>query len=111
MNRGDIYWYYGPVTVTEQVKKKRPVIIVSSDAANQNTVYPYLSVVPITSNIEHIFALELDLADTLSKPSKAQPQQIFTCRKDHLSSKKVAALSWDLKIDLEEKLKKYLALS
>jgi mRNA-degrading endonuclease toxin of MazEF toxin-antitoxin module len=59
MNRGDVYWYYGPATPTEKDRKKRPVILVSSAAANQNPNYPYVSVVPVTGSIEHIYALEL----------------------------------------------------
>ncbi len=108
MNRGDIHWYLGPPTATEKAKKKRPIIIVSNNAANNHPNYPYISVVPITSNIDEIFSIEIDLGDLMSKPSKAQPQSIFSCRKIDLSTKPIAHLPWHLVFELDKKLKIYL---
>lgn len=92
MNRGDVYWYIGPATPVEPNKKRRPVVIVSQDNANQNPYYPYVTVVPITSNVSVIDYLEVDLDDFLAKPSKAQPQIVYTCRKSHLSQDAITAL-------------------
>jgi mRNA-degrading endonuclease toxin of MazEF toxin-antitoxin module len=110
MNRGDVYWYYGPATASEKTRKKRPVILVSINAANHNPSYPYVSVVPITSNVENIYSLEVDLGELLSKPSKAQPQLVFTCQKLDLSDKATTLLSWELLMDVDTRLKTYLGL-
>ncbi len=110
MTRGDIHWYLGPPTAAEKKIKKRPVIIVSNNSANSHPAYPYVSVIPITSNIDGIFSLEIDLAILLNKPSKAQPQAIFSCRKSDLSKKAITKLPWHLIFDLNKKLKLYLEL-
>lgn len=111
MKRGDIYWYLGPPTAAEKVKKRRPVLIISSNAANTNLSYPYVSVVPITSKVERIYPLELDLGELLDRPSKAQPQTIFTCRKADLSAEPITSLTTQLITEIGERLKSYLVLT
>ena len=110
MNRGDIHWYIGPPTASETVPKKRPVIIVSHDEANSNPSYPYITVVPVTSKVHRIYRIEVDLEDTLHRPSKAQPQAIFTCRKDVLEPEPIAALDNDLMFNIDRQLHQYLDL-
>ena len=111
MKRGDIHWYAGPPTAAETAKKRQPVLIISSDAANSNLAYPYVSVVPITSSVSRIYPLEVDLGELLDKPSKVQPQNIFTCRKADLSPDPVLALPPERVREVGERLKQYLALT
>ena len=110
MNRGDVYWYAGPPTAAEKAKKRRPVLIVSSDAANMNLAYPYVTVLPITSNVENIYPLEVDLGELLDRPSKVQPQNVFTCRKANLSVERIVSLSAELVDGVGDRLRRYLDL-
>jgi len=111
MNRGDVHWYSGPPTAAEKAKKRRPVLIVSSDAANMNLAYPYATVLPITSNVTTVYPLEVDLGELLDRPSKVQPQNVFTCRKADLSNERVVSLSAELMDEVGEQLRRYLVLS
>lgn len=110
MKRGDVYWYLGPPTAAEEARKRRPVLIVSSDAANANLSYPYVSVAPVTSNVERIYPLELDLGELLDRPSKVQPQNVFTCRKVDLSPEPITTLSTEHVLEVGERLKRYFSL-
>ena len=108
MKRGDVYWYSGPATPTERDKKRRPIVVVSQDEANENPYYPYVTVVPITSNVSEIYALEVDLGELLDKPSKAQPQIVFSCRKADLSRDPITALPESVLEHISERLRFYL---
>ena len=111
MIRGDVHWYAGPPTAVEKAKKRRPVLIISSNAANANLAYPYVSVAPITSNVSNIYPLEVDLGELLDRPSKVQPQNVFTCRKADLSLDPVLALPPEHVREVGERLKQYLELT
>lgn len=108
MNRGDVYWYDGRPTVTESSKKKCPVVILSRNAANRQLNNPYVTVVPTTTNVAHIYPLEVDLGEYLYEPSKAQPQYIFTCRKADLSPEPIIALPEKLVEAIQLSLRVYL---
>lgn len=91
MKRGEIYYADLDPTIGSEIKKKRPVLIVSNNANNQaaNTI----TVVPITSNISKVYPFEvlLDIKDTgLSKCSKAQCHQIRTISKIRIQGNKSA---------------------
>ena len=85
MKRGDIYYADLSPTVGSEINKRRPVLIVSNDSNNRvaNTV----TVLPITSNISRIYPFEVLLSPKesgLSRPSKAQAQQIRTIAKERM---------------------------
>ena len=89
--------------------QKRPVVIVSTDAASDNPHYKYVTAVPITSNVEKIYGFEVDLNDSLAQPSKAQPQGIFTVPKEYLKEF-ITVLDWHLMSDINRKLVSYLEI-
>ncbi len=107
MNRGEVYWYVGPSPAIEIQSKRRPVVIVSHNAASSNDKYPYVTVVPITSKVDKIYPLEVYLEE-LSKPSKAQPQNIFTARKIDMDLPKITMLNSDSLEGITLSLSKYL---
>ena len=109
MKRSEVYWYQGPTVPFESQPKRRPVVIVSADAASDNPHYKYVTVVPITSNVERIYGFEVDLQDALTQPSKAQPQGVFTVPKEYLKEF-IVALDWHLILDINRKLVTYLEL-
>ena len=85
MRRGEIYYADLSPTIGTEINKRRPVLIVSNEANNRaaNTV----TVLPITSNVSRIYPFEIPLAPKesgLSKPSKAQAQQIRTISKERI---------------------------
>jgi mRNA interferase MazF len=90
MRRGEIYYADLSPTVGTEINKRRPVLIVSNDANNRaaNTV----TVLPVTSNVSRIYPFEIALPpgeSGLSKPSKAQAQQIRTISKERIRGETV----------------------
>lgn len=87
--RGDIYWVNLDPTVGTEIRKKRPAVIVSNDAANRR--YHQVTVLPLTSqhtkSVEpfQIFVSKEDSG--LDKDSKALAEQIRTVSKLRLGSR------------------------
>ncbi|MBI4238375.1 MAG: type II toxin-antitoxin system PemK/MazF family toxin [Deltaproteobacteria bacterium] len=81
--RGDIFWVNLDPTVGTEIRKKRPAIVVSNDAANRR--YHQVTVVPITSQrIETVEPFQVPLSSEesgLTKDSKALAEQIRTVSK------------------------------
>ncbi len=90
MKRGDIFYANLDPTVGDEIRKKRPVIIVSNNANNK--IANTLTVVPLTSNVKRVYPFEVLLETSqshLSKCSKAQAHQIRTISKLRLSARRV----------------------
>ena len=72
MKRGEIYYAKLDPTLGSETAKRRPVLIVSNDRSNRAS--DTVTIIPITSNIEHVYPFEVFLAagdSGLPKPSKA----------------------------------------
>lgn len=94
MKRGEIYFADLDPTVGDKIQKKRPVLIVSSNANNKasNTI----TIVPITSNVKKVYPFEvlLEMKDSkLSKDSKAQCHQIRTISKIRIQSGRLGVVA------------------
>lgn len=90
MKRGEIYFADLDPTVGEEIKKIRPVLIISNNA--NNNVANTITIIPITSNVNKIYPFEVLLninESGLAKTSKAQCHQIRTISKNRISNKKV----------------------
>jgi mRNA interferase MazF len=88
MKRGEIYFANLEPTIGDEIKKARPVLIVSNNANNK--VANTITVIPITSNTHKIYPFEvfLDMKDSrLAKNSKAQCHQIRTISKQRIVNK------------------------
>ncbi len=111
MKRGDIYFADLDPTVGSEIKKKRPILIVSNNA--NNNAASTITVVPLTSNITHVYPFEvlLDEKETgLKKASKAQCQQIRTISKLRLTGNRAGNINLKLISKVDAALKLHLAL-
>ena len=91
MNRGDVWWVTFDPSIGGEIRKKRPAIIVSNNAANK-----YLNrvqVVPITSNTDRLFPSEAYIT-VAGKKGKAMADQLATVSKQRLS-KRIGSVSDD----------------
>ena len=87
--RGDIFWVNLDPTVGSEIRKRRPAVVVSNDAANKR--YHQVTVIPLTSQrVETVepFQVFIDESESgLSRDSKALAEQIRTVSKLRLAGR------------------------
>ena len=85
INRGDIWLANLDPAIGGEIRKTRPVVIVSNNVNNiHNNV---VTILPITSNITHVYSFEVIIPSgigNLPKDSKAKADQIRTLDKIRL---------------------------
>jgi mRNA interferase MazF len=84
MKRSEVWWVNFDPSIGGEVKKKRPAVIVSNDAANK-----YLNrvqVVPLTSKVGYVYPSEAVVL-LRSKENKAMADQLTTVSKLRLISR------------------------
>lgn len=84
MKRGEVWWVNFEPSVGGEIRKKRPAVIISNDAANK-----YLNrvqVIPLTSRIGRIYPSET-LVMLSDRESKAMADQLTTVSKRRLISR------------------------
>lgn len=109
MKRGEIYFANLDPTVGSEIRKKRPVLIVSNNANNKAA--STVTIVPITSNTVNVYPFEvlLEIKDSsLSKRSKAQCHQVRTISKIRIDDKKVGLVSKEMMLKINAALKLHL---
>ena len=83
MKRGEIWWVEFDPSVGSEIKKTRPAVIVSNDAANRNLAR--VIVVPLTSSTARQYPGEA-FVTVVDKPGKAMADQIMAADKARLKS-------------------------
>lgn len=81
MMRGNVWWINFDPSIGGEIRKQRPAVIVSNDAANH-----YLNrvqIVPITSNVDKLYPSEACVTFR-GKKAKAMADQIATVSKKQL---------------------------
>ena len=84
MKRGEIWWVEFDPAVGSEIRKTRPAVIISNDAANRNLAR--LVVVPLTSNIAQIYPGEA-VVSIDGRQSKVMADQIMAADKKRLKSR------------------------
>ena len=81
MKRGDVWWVNFAPSMSGEIQKQRPAIIISNDKSNK-----YLNrvqVVPVTSNVDRLYPSEAYILLN-SKQNKALADQLTTVSKTRL---------------------------
>ena len=89
MKRAEVWWVEFDPAVGSEVRRTRPAVIVSNDAANRNLAR--VVVVPLTSNVGRHYPGEA-LVDVDGRPGKAMADQIMAADKARLKNR-LGALS------------------
>jgi mRNA interferase MazF len=84
MKRGEVWWVEFDPAIGSEIRKTRPAVILSNDAANRNLAR--LVVVPLTSNVLQVYPGEA-LVSIDGRQSKAMADQIMTADKRRLKSR------------------------
>ena len=106
MKRGEVWWVEFEPSVGSEIRKTRPAVIVSNDAANNNLFR--VVVVPMTSNTTRIYPGEAVV--TVGKDSrKSMADQIMAVDKSRLKNQLATLSKTDMKA-VEDAIKLHLAL-
>jgi mRNA interferase MazF len=83
MKRGEVWWVEFDPAVGSEIRKTRPAVIVSNDAANRHMAR--VQVVPLSSNAERIYPSET-VVTLAGQKSKVMADQIMTADKQRLKA-------------------------
>jgi mRNA interferase MazF len=107
MQRGEVWWVEFDPAIGSEIKKTRPAVIVSNDAANRNLVR--VVVVPLTSTIGRQYPGEA-IVTIGGQSSKAMADQIMAADKARLKNQ-LGQLSKADMLAVENAIKVHLGLA
>lgn len=106
MKRGEVWWIEFDPSVGSEIRKKRPAVIVSNNAANRNLAR--VVVVPLTSKTGRQYPGEA-VVTVGGQSSKAMADQIMAADKSRLKDQ-LGELSKADMLKVEDAIKVHLAL-
>ena len=106
MKRGEVWWVEFDPSVGSEIRKTRPAVIVSNDAANRNLAR--VVVIPLTSNTGRQYPGEA-IVSAGGQSSKAMADQIMAADKIRLKTQ-IGALSKSDMLAVEDAIKVHLGL-
>jgi mRNA interferase MazF len=107
VKRGEVWWVEFDPSVGSEIRKTRPAVIVSNDAANRNLAR--VVVVPLTSSTGRQYPGEA-LVSVDGQNSKAMADQIMAADKVRLKSQLGALSKADVQA-VEDAIRVHLSLS
>ncbi|MBK5101515.1 MAG: type II toxin-antitoxin system PemK/MazF family toxin [Desulfobacteraceae bacterium] len=81
MKRGEVWWVNFDPSIGDEIRKKRPAVIISNNAANQ--FLNRIQVVPLTSSVGKLYPSEAYIT-LRGKKAKAMADQLTTVSKERL---------------------------
>jgi mRNA interferase MazF len=106
MKRGEVWWVEFDPSVGSEIRKTRPAVIVSNDAANRHL--SRVVVVPVTSNTERLYLGEAVIT-VGGESMKAMADQITAADKRRLKNHLDTLSKGDM-LAVEDAIKVHLAL-
>ena len=106
MKRGEVWWISFEASTGGEVRKRRPAVIVSNDAANRHL--NRLQVIPLTGSINRLYPSEAYVTFR-NRQSKAMADQLTTISKRRLINR-AGVLSGDDMHGIAEAIKVQLDL-
>lgn len=106
MQRGEVWWVEFEPSVGSEIRKTRPAVIVSNDAANRNLAR--VVVIPLTGNTGRQYPGEA-VVTAGGQSSKAMADQIMAADKGRLKSQLGVLSKTDMQA-VEDAIKIHLAL-
>ena len=94
IRRGEVWWVSFEPAVGGEIRKTRPAVIVSNNAAN--AVLNRVVVVPVTSKTSRLYPGEA-IVTIDGKPAKAMADQIAAASKQRLRSRVASLTAVDLR--------------
>jgi mRNA interferase MazF len=115
MRRGDIHVVDFEPSVGSEVDKRRPAVVVSSDASNEVVARlgrGLVTVVPLTSNVARVYPFQVLLPAVrtgLDRDSKAQAEQIRSVAVERIGGR-IGLVPYSLLAQLDDALRVHLDL-
>jgi len=106
MKRGDVWWVHFEPSIGGDIRRKRPAIIISIDAANK--FLNRVQVVPLTGKTDRLYPSEAHVR-VGGKVGKAMADQLATVGKERLF-KRIGSISGEDMRKVEEAIRTHLDL-
>jgi len=106
MLRGEVWWVEFEPSIGSEIRKTRPAVIISNDAANRNL--PRVMAMPLTSNTDRVYPGEAAVTVD-GRRSKAMADQIMAADKRRLKTR-LGTLSRADMLAVEDAIKLHFGL-